>query len=260
LTPDTGNIAVSAPGGFLASATAAGPFGAELQIPYAGGKLPPTNFFVRFQPTAVRAYAGALTVTPPSGSAKSVALTGNGLTAPAGAEESVVYAMTGDTTCSSATGFSACAAERFSGLYVKNYQAVGTFAVSQRISILNATTPDSWPAEIDIDPLRFVEFAVSPTAGRTLVVDGISLFAGAAGGSGMGFRIESSKQADFGTATVLGNFPSNVSNAMSLASFSPVVTLATGETLFVRVYPWYNAVATAKYLCLQTMTVHGTAQ
>jgi hypothetical protein len=76
----------------------------------------------------------------------------------------------------------------------------------------------------------------------------------------MGFRVFYSKVADFSTSTVLGNFPSNVSNTMTLFSFSPIVPLAANETFYVRVYPWYNAVATAKYLCLQTLTIHGTAQ
>jgi lysophospholipase L1-like esterase len=260
LTPADGNVTLTAPDGFLVAAAAAGPFTPTLVIPYTGGKLSPVNVVVRFQPTAVQGYSGNLVVKPDGGNAKNVALSGDGLAAPAGVSESVVYALTADTSCSSVTGFTTCAPESFSGTYVKNYAAVGTFPVSQRVSILNAVTPDSWPAEIDINPTRFVQFAVTPAAGRTFVVDTISLDAGPAGGSGMGFRVFYSKVADFSTSTVLGNFPSNVSNTMTLFSFSPIVPLAANETFYVRVYPWYNAVATAKYLCLQTLTIHGTAQ
>jgi hypothetical protein len=31
-------------------------------------------------------------------------------------------------------------------------------------------------------------------------------------------------------------------------------------TLRVRVFPWNKAVATGKFMCLQTVTVHGTIQ
>jgi lysophospholipase L1-like esterase len=260
LTPSAGNVTLTASAGFLVAAAAAGPFTPTLAIPYAGGTLSPTNVFVRFVPTAVQPYAGTLVAKPDGGNAKNIALVGTGLAAPAGVSESVVYPLTGDVTCSSATGFTTCAPESFSGSYVKNYQAVGTFPVSQRVSVLNTATPDSWPAEIDINPTRFVQFAVTPAAGRSFVVDGISVNAGAAGGNGMGFRVVYSKLADFSASTVLGNFPTNVSNTMTLLSFSPIVSLAAGETFYLRVYPWYNAVATAKYLCLQTLTIHGTAQ
>jgi hypothetical protein len=106
---------------------------------------------------------------------------------------------------------------------------------------------------------QYIQFAVSPGAGRTLTVDTISLYAGAAGGSGLGFRIQYSKLGDFSSPMDLGNYPSNVSNAMTLLSFSPIIALGSGETLYLRVYPWYNAVASGKYLCLQTLTLHGTA-
>ena len=260
IAPDAGNVTITAPEGFLVGAAAAGPFAASIDIPYTGGKLPPTSFYVRFAPAAVQRYAGDLTVRPESGSTKTVALAGNGLAAPAGVEESLVYGLTADTTCTSATGFASCTAETFTGLYVKNYAAVGTFAVSQRVSILDATPPDTWPAEIDINPLRYVEFTVTPVAGKTFTIDSISLYAGAAGGSGMAFRISYSTQSDFSTATDLGNFPTNVSNAMNLLSFSPIVSLADGETLRLRVYPWYKSVAATKYLCLQTLTIHGRAE
>jgi lysophospholipase L1-like esterase len=260
LVPAAGNITITAPTGFLVGTAAAGPFTARLQIPYTGSQLPPINISLRFQPTAVQQYAGSMVIQPDSGNAKSVALAGNGLAVPAGVQESLVYALSGDTGCTSATGFAACAPESFAGLYVKNYAAVGTFPVSQRVSRVNATTPDAWSAEVDINPGRYVQFAVNPLAGRTFTIDAISLDAGAAGGNGMGFRIESSKVTDFSAATVLGNFPANVSNAMTLLSFSPIIALASEETLYLRIYPWYNAAATAKYLCLQSLTIHGTAE
>jgi lysophospholipase L1-like esterase len=260
LMPDSGNVAITAPDGFLVSAGTSERFAASTQIAYAGGKLPPTSFSVRFQPPAVQSYMGNVTVSLDSGDSKTIAVTGNGLTAPEGSEESVVYPLTADGSCASATGFATCAPEALSNLYVRNYQAVGSFPVSQRASILNPTTPDSWPADVDMDPTRYIEFAVSPLAGKKLTVDAISMNAGAAGGNGMGFRIQYSTQEDFGAAVELGAYPTNVSNMMTLLSFTPIIAVDTGVTLRVRVFPWNKAVATGKFMCLQTVTVHGTIQ
>jgi len=258
LAAGNGNVTVTAPAGFLASATPAGPFAAQVQFPYTGGRLSPTEVVVRFQPAAVRAYAGQLTVSAPGATTRSIALSGNALTAPTGVAASVVYALTADTTCTAPANLASCTPERFSNTYARDYLAVGTFAPIQRISLLNPAAPDSWPLEIRANPARYVEFAVSPAAGRSMVIDTVSLFAGAAGGSGMGFRISSSKQGDFGTSIDLGNFPINVSNVVNLITLSLIIPLAAGETLYLRVYPWYNTVATAKFLGLQTLTIHGT--
>jgi len=260
IAPDTGSITVSAPPGFAVAAAPTGPFGPSLSLNYTGGSLPPTNVSVRFQPAAVQAYSGNLTVQTEGGNTQTVALQGNGLTAPTGAEETLTYALTGSGDCSSATGFASCSPEVLSGLYVNSYQAVDTFPVSQRLSILNAVTPDEWPAEIDINPLRYAQFAVTPTAGRSLVVDAVSLYAGASGGSGMAFRVEYSTSSTFAASTVLGDYPSNVSNVVNQLSFNPVLTLAPGQSLFVRVYPYYKSVASGKYLVLQNLMVHGFAQ
>jgi len=72
-----------------------------------------------------------------------------------------------------------------------------------------------------------------------------------------------STRADFSAFTELISSTSNATYAMIFRTFTPIVVLAPGETLVLRIYPYlYNgsAVATGKSLCLQSLTVHGTAQ
>ena len=207
-----------------------------------------------------------MTLSWGSGGTSSLAVTGSGVPAPAGgAEVQAVYALdtaAAGVTCV-ATGDVVCADEGFSGLYVKDYQAVTTVvpasasATFQRVSILNPPTPDSWPTEADMNPQRYVELAVSPSAGKALFVDGISLYAGADGGSTMGFQIQYSKHSDFSDATELLDSPSNPASAVNFYSFGPLVAVNPGETLRVRIYPYSKAVVKAKYLCLQAVTIHG---
>ena len=39
----------------------------------------------------------------------------------------------------------------------------------------------------------------------------------------------------------------------------PVRSVNKGETLRIRVYPWYNNAATGKTICLSDVTIHGIA-
>lgn len=39
----------------------------------------------------------------------------------------------------------------------------------------------------------------------------------------------------------------------------PVLSVNEGETLRIRVYPWYNNAATGKTICLSDVTIHGIA-
>lgn len=267
LSPDAGNVTVTAPPGFLVSATATGPFASILQLPYAAGKLAPAAVYVRFQPTVAQAYAGDLVVAPPTGSTKMVALAGTGAEVPVGGTETtVVYALTADATCA-ATGLATCSIEALAGLEAKSYSAPNATSttwtpsqpastITQRLQVVGG----SWPADTGPVAARYAEFAVAPAAGKTWTIDSISLWAGAAGGSKMAYRIEYSKQADFSASILLLESLANGKDAMALQSVTEPLTVSSGETLRVRVYPWNTAAATGKYRCLQSLTFHGTAQ
>jgi lysophospholipase L1-like esterase len=269
LTPDVGSLSVSAPAGFAVSLTPGGPFTSSLELSYTGGKLPPTALVLRFAPAVEQRYTGVLSVAPVTGATRTIALSGTGLTIPAGGVESTAtWSLTADATCA-ATGLAACSSETFSNLYAKNYQVPSATAttwtpaqpastITQRVSIVN----DTWGgSEIDIVPTRYVQFAASALPDKTWTVDALSLWAGAGGGSNLGYRIEYSTQADFSAETVLVDSPANATYAMVLRSFNSTLTVHPGETLYVRVFPWYKgAAASGKYLCLQSLTVHGWAQ
>ena len=46
---------------------------------------------------------------------------------------------------------------------------------------------------------------------------------------------------------------------MQYVETTPVLKLEEGETLRLRIYPWYNNKATGKTICLSDVTVHGVA-
>jgi len=50
-----------------------------------------------------------------------------------------------------------------------------------------------------------------------------------------------------------------VANTMNAVATIPVLKLVNGETLKVRVYPWYNGAATGKTICLSDVKISGVA-
>ena len=73
-------------------------------------------------------------------------------------------------------------------------------------------------------------------------------------------KIYYSKEADFANAVNIADFSSSmVANNMMAVSVQPVLSVEDGETLRIRIYPWYNGAATGKTLCVSDVTVHGVA-
>lgn len=258
------SLTVTAPPGFLLGTDAEGSFSASLEIPYTRGDLPPTVFFVRFQPESAEAFTEDLTFDLGSETAATAVLAGAGRPLPtASAEVWVEYPLDAGTSCST-FGPVVCVEETLVGLYAKDYEPATTLVpvptelVSQRISILGAT-PDSWSPEADIDPERYIEFAISPDAGTSVSLDTISLYAGSLRGNMIAYRISYSLEDDFGNATELWNLPDNAANALVFHAASPSVEVGPEQTLWLRVYPYSTVMAKDKYLALRSVTLHGVA-
>lgn len=270
LAPAAGAVTVSAPAGFLAGADCKGAFTTSLQIPYTGGELPPTHICARFAPSAALTYSGTLEIALDSGATQAVAVTGVGA-APPPTESSALYNLTSDTACA-VSGPVSCARERLSGLSVDGYafpNSVSTLWISDTGATLTPTstttqrltTPDRyWPVEFDINPGRFAEFAVSPAQGKTLSVDRITLWIGSAGGRSMGYRILYSTESNFANPAPLLASTSNAKNTMVFRALSQSIRVNSGKALYLRIYPWNSAAALGRYLCLQGLEIHGTAQ
>ena len=119
---------------------------------------------------------------------------------------------------------------------------------------------DEWPdGEIDEVSTRYIEFAVQPAKGTTLNVDKLSLFVCGCGGNGMCCKIYYSKEDNFANPVNIFEMKSMPANNMQYVETTPVLKLEEGETLRLRIYPWYNNKATGKTICLSDVTIHGVA-
>jgi hypothetical protein len=262
LSPENGIIMITAPDGFAVSISSSGTFTSSIQIPYTGGKLLPMSVYINFKPSEVKEYSGNLVIKPGSGTLKSIPLSGRALSAANGSVEStIVYSLTNGVSAT-ATGPVICSDQILNGLYVKNYASSGTSVtwnpdstspLLQRLSI----TGDSWPTESDFNSSRYAEFITRPASEKTLYIDSISLYAGGAGGNNMSFRVQYSIDNDFINAKDLAKSTNNSSNTMNLHAFTSVIVVQPGQSLHLRIYPWYKSAASGKYFCLQNVVIHG---
>ena len=272
LTPASGSFTLSVSDGFSIAATQSDVFSSSITKTYANGNLDFARFYVAVKLTDAGLKTGTLTVT--NGTiTKTIPLTATCIKLAGGTDVRLSWNL-GVNTDYVLTGPAVPVAETFSQMLVSSYAAPksgvdangayytiwpSTSGYTDRKTQRNVIEGLTWPAgEIDEVSTRFVQFGISASHGTVLNLDSIGLYIGGAGGSGMRCRISMSKNR-FSDYTAIKEFSSMTSNTMYAVSSIPVVSLAEGDTLLLRVYPWYNGTATGKTICLADVTFHGIA-
>jgi hypothetical protein len=145
-------------------------------------------------------------------------------------------------------------------LTIKDYGGASG-GVVQRLW-LNSTT--SWPIETAYNSSRYVQYSVCPMVGNNLTVQSVTLNIGTYGTSYMFANVYSSTDSTFTTKTLLYDgsataLPDIRTVAMKALSYSPGTVITSGQTFYVRIYPWMTkSVGITKYLCLTNMVISGT--
>jgi len=258
----SGTITISAPASYAVS-TNGTDYGPSATIAadsaYAGSVVS-----VRFTPTDSIAYNGDLAVvhtslTPDYGNtaanakAGTISLTGNGKAPIFGTPATATWPMYSGTTIvlgATKEGAVSPTAASLSGLVNKgvNYGAA------------RFDTPDGmWTPESTRNASRYVEFSVPVTTG-SFTLDTISIGAGSGGGSNMRWDVLYSLTSDFGSPTALGTSLVGSKDTVATSSYPSLgVNVATGQTLYLRVYPYNStsAAASGKSIMLANVVVSG---
>jgi len=255
----SGTITITPPAGYTVSTDGA-TFGPAATImadaSFVGGVVT-----VRFAPTDAVTYNGALTVahssltpdygnTVPNASAGIISLTGNGKTIIAGAPATATWPMFAGTAIvfdATTDGAISATSATLTGLVNKNVANGGA----------RFDTPDGvWPAEAARNPGRYVEFTVPVTTG-SLTLDSIAAGAGSGGGSNMRWDIVYALTPDFATPTALGTALSGAKDTLATSTFPSLgVSIAAGQTLYLRVYPYnISGAASGKSIMLANVVV-----
>ena len=277
LSPASGTFTLSATEGFLIAANKTDTFSSSITMNYTNSNLAFTKFYVSANQKIGGKNDGILTVT--SGKiTKTIPLTANFIELTGGTDVNLVWPLlTNDSYV--LTGPALPLDQSFSGMKLQVYGEPKngvTFWPTESEYFLPVSTDKpmpnrktqrtlidnpagEWPAnEIDEVSTRYIQFGISASEGTELNIDNISMYVGGAGGSGMKCRISYSTD-DFSTVSVISELKNMASNTMTFESKIPVVKLAYGQTLKVRVYPWYGSAATGKSICLADVKIHGVA-
>lgn len=152
--------------------------------------------------------------------------------------------------------------QKLKGTEINGYTGTNN---SQRIRM--AGTNNSWAANLTskIDTV-YVQFAVSPKTGSTFSISNVALSICAASTTTMKAAIYYSTDPDFKNPVEIiystGNASNYLlSNALTNVAATPNVTIQSGGTFYLRVFPWHESasVSTGKYMCLQNIVISGTS-
>ena len=263
LSPEEGTVSISASEGILLSTDKTN-WQSSFTANYAASTLVQT-FYAQVTLTGDGAFSGTITLVQGSKIIE-VPVTATAVTLEGGTEVKAYWRLEKDDSYE-LTGPAVVIGESFQGMYVQRYSNPNANTVwpewtdydATRKTQRNLLTGDNWPAdEIDDNPDRYIQWGIKPSAGTELKIDLISLFVCGCGGNGMCSHIYYSTD-NFETRTTIFEMKKMPANNMQYVESKPVISLREGQELLVRVYPWYNASASGKTICLSDLTIHGMA-
>lgn len=264
LQPAEGNVTITASKGLQVSADGEN-YSGSISMSYKEGNMIGT-FYARCEFAEEGPINEEITVT--SGDKTiTIPVTGTSIVLEGGVPVQAYWRLEKDDECE-VTGPMNTLGQSYSGMTLQKYSAPNTNTTwpewtgfdASRKTQRNVIEGESWPAgEIDEVSTRYIEFAVQPAKGTTLKVDSMSMFVCGCGGNGMCCKIYYSKEENFANPVNIFEMKSMPANNMQYVCSMPVLSVNEGETLRIRVYPWYNNAATGKTICLSDVTIHGIA-
>lgn len=264
LQPAEGNLTITASKGLQVSADGES-YSGSISMSYKEGNMIGT-FYARCEFAEEGPINEEITVT--SGDKTiTIPVTGTSIVLEGGVPVQAYWRLEKDDECE-VTGPMNTLGQSYSGMTLQKYSAPNTNTTwpewtgfdASRKTQRNVIEGESWPAgEIDEVSTRYIEFAVQPAKGTTLKVDSMSMFVCGCGGNGMCCKIYYSKEENFANPVNIFEMKSMPANNMQYVCSMPVLSVNEGETLRIRVYPWYNNAATGKTICLSDVTIHGIA-
>lgn len=264
LQPAEGNVTITASKGLQVSADGES-YSGSISMSYKEGNMIGT-FYARCEFAEEGPINEEITVT--SGDKTiTIPVTGTSIVLEGGVPVQAYWRLEKDDECE-VTGPMNTLGQSYSGMTLQKYSAPNTNTTwpewtgfdASRKTQRNVIEGESWPAgEIDEVSTRYIEFAVQPAKGTTLKVDSMSMFVCGCGGNGMCCNIYYSKEENFANPVNIFEMKSMPANNMQYVCSMPVLSVNEGETLRIRVYPWYNNAATGKTICLSDVTIHGIA-
>lgn len=266
LTPASGTVTITAPKDFSISKTKDGTYQDTIQFSYNGGNINYSKFYIQCRLTTPGTYSGMITATN-GYMTKTSSISANCVMFAGGTKATAYWRLESDASYT-VDGPANVLDESWSGMYVQKYSNPNTNTTwpantgfdATRKTQRNLIVGDAWPAgEIDEVSTRYVQFGLKANEGTILNIDSIGMYVCGCGGNGMRCRIWYSANEDFSNAKVIQEFQSMTANNMYAVEATPILKLDSGQSVFVRIYPWYSSAATGKTICVSDVTIRGVA-
>lgn len=264
LTPTDGTVSITASKGVSVS-TDKKTWASSATINYSDGTLI-SNFYMQLTLTEPGKQTATITIKQ-GDKTLSIPVTAAAVNLEGGTDVKAYWRLESDDKCT-LTGPATVVPQTFEGMYVQRYANPNAATVwpewtefeASRKTQRDLIVGENWPdGEIDEVSTRYIQFGVTAAEGTELKVDSIGMFVCGCGGNGMRCKVYYSTEDNFANPQNIF-FPSSMpANNMLEVSARPIVSLKAGQTLLVRVYPWYNNKATGKTICLSDVTIHGKA-
>ena len=267
LKPTEGTIIVTAPDGFSLAKDKNGIYKDTIEYMYTGSNVNYSKFYVKCDLNTVGNINGKLTVSNGTVT-KQANISATAIQLEGGQDVNAYWRLENDAECT-LKGPATIIDESWSGMYVQKYSNPnanttwpdGTGFDATRKTQRNLIVGDTWPAgEIDEVSTRYIQFGLQANMGTVLNIDSIGLYVCGCGGNGMRCRVSYSTNKDFSNPVAIAEYQTMTANNMMAVEATPVIKLSEGQTIYLRLYPWYNSSATGKTICLSDITIHGIAQ
>lgn len=265
ISPESGTITIKAEEGVEVSVDQQS-WSSTATMEYSDGNIV-KSFFARLAIAKAGSLQTAITVSCGNKTIE-IPVTAEAISLDGGKEVTAYWRLEKDNSCM-LTGPANPVDEELAGMYVQRYASPNSKAVWPEGSGFDAShkmqrtliNGDNWPdGDIDENPDRYIQFAITPSAGTTLAIDSIGLYICGAGGNGMMCHVNYSIEPNFANQHTFYAPTKMVANTIEAATVKPVIELSPGDTLRVRIYPWYNGAASSKTLCVSDVTIHGMAK
>ncbi|MCK9560499.1 MAG: T9SS type A sorting domain-containing protein [Candidatus Marinimicrobia bacterium] len=121
-------------------------------------------------------------------------------------------------------------------------------------------TAGEWPGENEENSYRYMQFAVTPDEGFIFFATGIAMYLYVNSGSNMRANVYYSTDPFFATKTQIGATFTLSSSAPSTPNVTADLNqeVSYGDTLYVRIYPWYTTSTTGKYIIANSVVISGS--
>ncbi len=255
LEPAAGTLTVTAPDGFkMADANDAEAWNTEYAIAYENGALT-EKVFVQFIATEEKAYSGDLTLTINGNELEKLAVSGEGVAIGESVESYSSWFVAGKDEISATADGLVTANDVTLSDGLRGFGSDETGMVNGQDTVTTRVYADH-----DYSADKYIEFKVT-AAGQPFNVTNISAYLASSGTSNVKADIKYSLSADFSSPITLASaldLPRNKSVDMGHFEYSVTETVADGDTIYVRIYPWMaSATSGGRYLALYDVRIDG---